>query len=65
MTDMPIEAEGEIWPDIEEISDRFVRLSILPAPRPPLVVLEQPSDIGLNLISRRRKVIMAFKVGRG
>jgi len=36
MTDTPYEGEREIWPDIEEISDRFARLSISPAPRPPI-----------------------------
>jgi len=34
MTDTPIEAEGEIGADIEEIGTRFERLSISPAPRP-------------------------------
>jgi len=32
MTDTPYEGEREILPKIEEILDRFVRLSISPAP---------------------------------
>ena len=65
MNDMPIDAEGEIQPDIEEIVARLERLSISPAPRPPLVVSEQPVDTELNLRSKRRKSNMAFRVGRG
>lgn len=65
MTDTPVEAEGEIQPEIEEIISGFGHLSISPAPRPPLVVSEQPVDTEFNLRSRRRKVNMDFRVGRG
>lgn len=65
MTDTQPEAEREIQSELEEFIARFERLSISPAPRPPLMVSKKPADIGLNLRSRRRKVTMAFKFGRG
>lgn len=37
---MPIQIEGEIWLDIEEIVARFARLSISRAPRPPLCPID-------------------------
>lgn len=36
MTDTPIDAEGKIQPDIEEIVARFERLPISRTPRPPV-----------------------------
>ena len=65
MTDTPVEVEGGIQPALEEIISGFSRLSISPAPRPPLVVSEKQSDIELNLRRRTRKFNMAFRVGRG
>lgn len=60
MTNTLVEVERGIQPEIEEIISGLSHLSISPAPRPPLVVSEQPNDIELNLRSRRRKVTMDF-----
>ena len=65
MTNTPVEVAGEIQSNLEEIISGFGRLSISPTPRPPLVVSEKLVDTKLNLRSRRRKVNMAFRVGRG
>ena len=64
MTDTPIEVEGEIQPVLEEIISCFGHLSMFPTRRPPLVVSKKLVDTEFNLGSRRRKVNMAFRVGR-
>ena len=65
MIDTPLQPRRGIQPEVEEIVARSERLSISPAPKPPLVVSEPPFDTELNLRCRRRKVNMAFRVGRG
>ena len=62
MNDTHREREREADPDIEEITAKLGRLSIIPAPMPSLVVSKPSTDIELNLKSGRR---MAFRVGKG
>ena len=63
MTDTPKEVQEEIPPELAEMVSRFDRLSITPAPRPPIVVSKQPTDTEQDLKDQKKKSNMAFRVG--
>ena len=66
MTESPFNQQLHLQTEVEDIISQFGRLTLLPAPKPPsLVVLEQPVDTELNLRSNRRKSNMAFRARRG